>query len=90
MIRKTVTYSGRVQGVGFRFTAQRLAMGHAVTGYVRNMPDGSVELVAEGEADEVNNLLGDIADRMRNYIDQAEVTAETVDRPQFSEFGVRH
>ena len=44
---KQVRYSGQVQGVGFRYTAQRLAEGYAVSGYVRNLPEGDVELVAE-------------------------------------------
>src|SRR5947209_12040002 len=47
--RRRVHYSGRVQGVGFRFTSQRLANDYAVSGYVRNLPDGRVELVAQGE-----------------------------------------
>ena len=48
MERVTVLYSGRVQGVGFRFTVRQLACGYDVTGTVRNLPDGQVELVAEG------------------------------------------
>ena len=46
---KRVLYSGRVQGVGFRYTTQALAAGHPIAGYVRNLPTGEVELVAEGE-----------------------------------------
>jgi acylphosphatase len=65
---KNVRYSGRVQGVGFRYTAQQLAVGHAVAGYVRNCPDGDVELVAEGEADEVERFLAAVAARMAGYI----------------------
>jgi acylphosphatase len=49
-----VHYSGRVQGVGFRYTARRVAAGFDVTGYVRNLPDGRVELLASGEAEEVD------------------------------------
>ena len=90
MIRKTAYYNGKVQGVGFRFTAQRLAAGHEVGGYVRNLSDGRVELVVEGPADEVNNLLGDIADRMRDYINEADVHTERIDKPTFTDFGVRH
>jgi acylphosphatase len=45
----TLCYSGRVQGVGFRYTVRSVALGFDVTGTVRNLPDGRVELVAEGE-----------------------------------------
>jgi len=48
--RVEVRFEGRVQGVGFRWTVARLAAGYPVTGYVRNEPDGSVSLVAEGAA----------------------------------------
>ena len=44
----SVFYSGSVQGVGFRYTAKAVAAGFEVTGTVRNLPDGRVELVAEG------------------------------------------
>ena len=44
---------GEVQGVGYRFFAQRAAARHQVVGYVRNMPDGSVESIAEGVASDV-------------------------------------
>ncbi len=47
-----VLYEGRVQGVGFRYLARRIAAGFDVTGYVRNLPDGRVELLASGEAEE--------------------------------------
>jgi len=49
-----ILYSGQVQGVGFRYTAMRAAAGFEVTGSVRNLPDGRVELVAEGRAEELN------------------------------------
>jgi acylphosphatase len=48
-----VFYSGRVQGVGFRYTAKSVAVGFEVTGVVRNLPDGRVELTAEGCEDEL-------------------------------------
>jgi acylphosphatase len=48
MERVTVLFSGRVQGVGFRITVRQIACGYDVTGTVRNLPDGRVELVAEG------------------------------------------
>ncbi len=51
--RMRVFYSGNVQGVGFRYTARSAAAGFEVTGIVRNLPDGRVELVAEGMSDEL-------------------------------------
>jgi acylphosphatase len=49
-----VFYSGRVQGVGFRYTVKSVALGFEVTGTVRNLSDGRVELVAEGMKDELD------------------------------------
>jgi acylphosphatase len=48
-----VIYSGRVQGVGFRYTAKSVASGYEVVGTVRNLPNGRVELIAEGEKAEL-------------------------------------
>ena len=48
-----VLYSGQVQGVGFRYTVKSVATGFEVTGSVRNLPDGGVELIAEGARDEL-------------------------------------
>ena len=48
-----IFYSGRVQGVGFRYTAKTVAAGFEVTGIVRNLPDGRVELIAEGDRGEL-------------------------------------
>ena len=57
MIRRRVLFTGRVQGVGFRATTQAIARAFEVRGYVRNLPDGSVELVAEGEPAELDLFL---------------------------------
>ena len=51
--RMSVLFSGRVQGVGFRYTARTVAAGFEITGFIRNLPDGRVELVAEGRTDEL-------------------------------------
>ena len=52
-----VYYTGRVQGVGFRATTVHLAAGFPVTGWVRNLPDGRVELLAEGSRADVESFL---------------------------------
>ena len=62
MQRVTVLYSGRVQGVGFRATIRHLACGYDVTGFVRNLPDGRVELIAEGAKPELKAFLEGIAE----------------------------
>ena len=62
MQRVTVFYSGRVHGVGFRVTVRQLACGYDVTGTVRNLPDGRVELIAEGSRPELEAFLTGIAE----------------------------
>ncbi|MFB3893524.1 MAG: acylphosphatase [Phycisphaerae bacterium] len=68
MEQRIVVFHGNVQGVGFRYTACRTAGGYDVTGYVRNMPDGSVECLVEGESAQVEAFISDLAGRMRRYI----------------------
>jgi len=68
-----VHYSGNVQGVGFRWTTRTLAGGHDVAGYVRNLPDGRVELFAEGPQREVKALLDDVQAEMGRHIRDASV-----------------
>jgi len=66
--RVRVIYSGRVQGVFFRATAYEIARDRAVTGFVRNMADGTVELEAQGAAEEVERLLLAIGERYEGNI----------------------
>jgi acylphosphatase len=65
---KLVYYSGRVQGVGFRATTAEIARRYAVSGWVRNLPDGRVELLAEGEPGEVLGFLAAVRERMADHI----------------------
>jgi len=62
-IEKQVFYGGRVQGVGFRFGTKQIATGFDVYGWVRNLPDGRVELQVKGEAEEVAEFLLEIRER---------------------------
>jgi acylphosphatase len=86
-MRKHVYYYGAVQGVGFRATAFRAAQGLPVTGFVRNLRDGRVELVAEGGAAEVERLLAQIGRAMAGCIRRTDVLDE---RPtgEFDRFSV--
>jgi acylphosphatase len=68
VIRQAVLYSGQVQGVGFRAAALWESRGFRVTGYVRNLDDGRVELVAEGEAGQVEGFLSAVRERMAGSI----------------------
>lgn len=60
MIAKRVIFEGRVQGVGFRYHVKDLARGFDVCGWVKNLPEGSVELQVMGEADEVTGFIREI------------------------------
>jgi acylphosphatase len=60
--RLTVIYSGHVQGIGFRYTAKSVAAGFDVTGIVRNLPDGRVELLAEGRRGELDAFRAAVRD----------------------------
>jgi len=66
--QRIVYFSGTVQGVGFRYTACRIAGDHPVTGAVRNLSDGRVECVVEGEADQIDAFLESLRRRMGRYI----------------------
>ena len=87
--RRRVFYAGRVQGVGFRFTAQRLAEGFPVSGFVRNSPDGRVELLVEGEPESIDSLLRAIRDEMRDKIRSVSSANESPGDPPYSEFSIR-
>ncbi len=66
-----VYYSGRVQGVGFRANARHISRRYEVTGFVRNLPDGRVHLIAEGQQEHVEQFLADIAESMAGNITAA-------------------
>ncbi len=64
-----VIYTGSVQGIGFRFTAERMANDYGVKGYVKNLYNGNVELVAEAEEKTLKDFLQAIVEDMGNKID---------------------
>jgi acylphosphatase len=87
--RRRVLYSGRVQGVGFRATCQWLAGGFDVVGYVRNLPDGRVELLAQGDAAEIDRYLVAISGEMATFIRDIASEPEPTDYPPLDGFKVR-
>lgn len=87
--RVEATYSGRVQGVGFRFTAEELAIKHGIKGYVRNMPDGGVEVVGEGEEATLKLFLDDIDAAMGHYVAKKVVTWPPANG-EFQSFDIRY
>ena len=84
----TVFFSGRVQGVGFRYQTLQVAKGFDVSGFVGNLPDGRVQLEAEGAADEVRDFVAAIEERMEGHIRKVERT-EARRPPQFQGFSIR-
>ncbi len=73
-VRMEAVFRGRVQGVFFRATTERIAAGFPVTGWVRNEPDGSVRLVAEGPRETLQGFLDHVLAERREHVDDVEVT----------------
>lgn len=87
-IRRRVLFHGRVQGVGFRYTTASIARRHPVVGFVRNLPDGSVELVAEATPSVLDQFLADIALEIAGKIRQ-QVVHEASRDEMFAGFEIR-
>lgn len=68
-----VCYSGYVQGVGFRFTVERLAGSLGLTGWVRNMGDGRVEAICEGRESNLKEFLHKINGTFKSYLKDADI-----------------
>ena len=81
--RRTVLFAGHVQGVGFRYTVERIARRFRVTGYVRNLRDGRVEVVAEGTSDEIGRFIAQIEETMAGYVHDRQIE----DSPATGDFG---
>ena len=73
-IAKQIIFSGRVQGVGFRFIAHRIAQRYDLTGQVKNVPNGTVELIAQGSANDIDNCLRDIEETFSSYVRDKKIT----------------
>jgi len=89
MSRKTIIFHGRVQGVGFRFSTYQIAQKFRVQGYVRNLPDGTVELVVEGERIEIQQFLTELTNYFSENISRTTEPAEACEET-FTSFEIRH
>ncbi len=87
MIAKSIIFTGRVQGVGFRFTARRAANRRQLTGYVRNVPNGSVEMLAQGRPEDVDDCIQDIKEYFSGYLKETRIEEITPD-PRYEEFRI--
>jgi len=85
---ETVFFSGHVQGVGFRYTALQVAREFEVAGFVRNLPDGRVELQAEGAANEIEAYLANLGEALQGFVRKAERHGARRP-PQFQGFTIR-
>ena len=73
MPRKTVTFRGRVQGVFFRATTERVARDFRIDGWVRNEPDGSVRCEVKGDAAEIQRFLDAVQNAKAENIESVEI-----------------
>ena len=89
MTRKTIHFSGQVQGVGFRYTTQALARDFDVVGYVKNLPDGRVKLEVEGEAPEIDRFVAHIREHLGGHIRQVD-SSNSPAKGEFTDFRVAH
>lgn len=81
-------YTGYVQGVGFRFTAEDIALSLKLTGWVKNLPDGGVEVVCEGEEPVIEDFLERLDSRMKRYVKKRDIEWEKY-QGEFKDFDIR-
>ena len=87
MIAKRTIFAGRVQGVGFRFTARRAASRRQLTGFVRNLWDGTVEMLAQGRSEDIDDCIQDIKGYFAGYIRETKVEEIPPD-PRYIDFKI--
>ena len=89
MTRREAIFRGRVQGVGFRWTAHKIAQRFDVKGFVKNLANGNVQLVAEGSASELDAFLAVLQDLMSAHIRECTVVNQEP-TGEFAAFEIVH
>ena len=79
--------SGLVQGVGFRFSARILANRNNITGWVKNLPDGRVELMIQGKVDDLDSFLKEVKKDFKNNIAKIDIS-ESKEHPKLDNFNI--
>ncbi|MFC1794996.1 acylphosphatase [Planctomycetota bacterium] len=87
MTARHVIFIGRVQGVGFRYTAHRMSQRHQLTGFVRNLPDGTVEMFAQGPAGDIDDCIQDIKEYFGDYLRETRIQ-EILTDPKYKDFRI--
>ena len=87
MTAKHIIFIGQVQGVGFRFTAFRIANRYKLTGFVRNSLEGTVEMLTQGSSDDIADCIRDIQDSFAGYIRETK-TEQVTFNPQYTDFKI--
>ena len=84
---KNIIFIGRVQGVGFRFTVFHMANRHQLTGQVRNLHDGGVEMIVQGHSDDIDACIRDIEESFTDYLSETR-TEEIPCDPRYKDFKI--
>jgi acylphosphatase len=88
-LARHVIFKGRVQGVGFRYTMHRAANRYDLTGFVRNLPDGTVEALLQGTEANIQACLGDLQDTFGGYLREMNTTDCPVN-PRYHDFRITY
>lgn len=87
MVARHIIFKGSVQGVGFRFTAHRMAGRHQLTGYVRNLSDGTVEMLAQGSPQDIDDCIADIQRSLPGHVRDMDIQ-EVAPNPRYTDFRI--
>jgi acylphosphatase len=89
MNAKHIIFIGQVQGVGFRYRAQRIAKEYQLTGWVKNLPDGSVEMFAQGQPQDVDNCISEIQTSFTGFVRETKINEHPYN-PRYISFKITY